>query len=281
VDGTSNGICAPRWSAAKIIGVSMIARYYTDEALEGLSDAYADLHGRCRRLQQRLAEYSFGHSQAKEYAFQGLARRFNVLVRCIDNTFRAIPPELEGVPTSDKIEDAEIQVQAFIVNVFGCLDNLAWIWVLERNITRCGAPLPQEWVGLRPPNTFVRESLGNDLGKYLENIAEWFNYLEDYRHALAHRIPLYIPPYAIDPSNLERYYELEAVITQSLIQRRIDEMEEAARERDGLKFFRPFIASSWTGRTKPTEFHRQMLSDFKTIEALSAKILSELIRSAS
>ncbi len=258
----------------------MIARYYTDEVLENLTGACADLHGRCRAVQQRLREYNFSNLQAKEYAVHGLARRLSGLVRCIDNTFRAIPPELEGVPASDGVQDAAIQIQAFIINVFGCLDNLAWVWVLERNITKSGAPLPQEWVGLRPPNTFVRESLGESFCKYLEGMAGWFAYLEDYRHALAHRIPLYIPPFAIDPSNVDRYHKLEETITGLLIQRRYGEMKDAERERDSLTFFRPFIVHSWTGQATPMEFHRQMLADFKTIEGITAKILDQLARLA-
>jgi hypothetical protein len=191
-----------------------MARYYTDEAIKKLEDAYADLQGRCIHLQQRCMEYKFGNEQAKEFALHGFSRRLSSLVRCIANTFRAIPPELDGVPTSDATLDAAIQVQTFIINVFGCLDNLAWVWVSERNITKAnGAPLPPEWIGLRTPNMLVRTSLGEELHRYLESITEWFEYLEDYRHALAHRIPLYIPPYAIAPNNEGRYRDLEGMIT--------------------------------------------------------------------
>jgi hypothetical protein len=49
------------------------------------------------------------------------------------------------------------------------------------------------------------------------------------------------------------------------------------KERDDLKFFRPFIVHSW-GETQPMEFHVQMLADFKTIEAISAKLLDELAK---
>ena len=69
----------------------------------------------------------------------------------------------------------------------------------EQNITKSdGAPLPPEWVGLRAKNTDVRDSLGQEFRQFLEGMSDWFKYLEDYRHALAHRIPLYrhspLPP---------------------------------------------------------------------------------------
>jgi hypothetical protein len=48
--------------------------------------------------------------------------------------FDLIPPELEDIPTDDEAKDAAIQVQAFVINVFGALDNLAWMWVFERDL---------------------------------------------------------------------------------------------------------------------------------------------------
>lgn len=179
-----------------------MARYYTEEGITKIAEAYAGLRGRCVNLQQRFIEYKFMNAKAREFALHGLSRRLGVLIRCIDNTFRIIPPQMEEVPTSDATQDATIQLQAFIINVSGCLDNLAWIWVVERNILKAnGARLSPKEIGLRTPNVSVRESLPDGFREYLESIADWFAYLESYRHALAHQIPLYIPPYAIDPRN--------------------------------------------------------------------------------
>jgi hypothetical protein len=170
-------------------------------------------------------------------------------------------------------------LQAFIINVFGCLDNLAWIWVVERKILKTnGARLSPKEIGLRTPNVSVRESLPEGFRKYLESIADWFAYLESYRHALAHQIPLYIPPYAIDPRNEARYQEVEETITARVVRGELTEVEALKRERDGLTFFRPFIMHSVLSGPDPTAFHVQMLADFKTIEALSAMMLDELAR---
>jgi hypothetical protein len=117
------------------------------------------------------------------------------------------------VPTADETEDAAIQVQAFIVNVYGCLDNLAWVWVKERNVTQPnGADLPPGWMGLRKSNTTVRKSLGEGLRQCLESLSGWFEYLEGYRDALAHQIPLYMPPYSIAPDDGSRYADLQETI---------------------------------------------------------------------
>lgn len=202
-----------------------------------------------------------------------------ILVRCIDNTFCAVPPELDGVPTSHQTEDVAIQVQAFVFNLFGCLDNLAWVWVLERNITKPdGKPLPSEWIGLRAANTVVRNSLGQELRSCLESeeFSAWFKYLEDCRHALAHRIPLYVPPFSIAPTNESRYKDLEQSIWSLVKQRKAAEVQAHKMEQESLKFFHPHIVLSLDGTARPILSQSQMLCDFKTIEAISAKLLDEL-----
>ena len=181
--------------------IASMTRYYSDANIKIFEDDRAHLRWRCLQLQQRFMQHQFGNERAKEFAFHGFSRRLYTLVRCIENTFCAIPPDLDEVPTQDQTQDVAIQVQAFIFNVFGCLDNLAWMWVLERNITKPdGTSLPPEWVGLRTQNKLVRETLGEELRTYLDGISGWFKYLEVYRHALAHRIPLYVPPFSIVPN---------------------------------------------------------------------------------
>src|SRR5579862_727420 len=243
-----------------------MANFYSDDHLARMADEIVGLERRLRTLQQSYFEYGFKNEQAKEFAHQGLSRRLSTLVRCVRNTFTALPPELEGIPTSNALHDAEIQMQAFIISVFGCLDNMAWIWESERSIIQPnGNPLPPEWIGLRPTNRTVWQSLSRGLRDYLDGIAPWFDYLEDYRHALAHRIPLYIPPFAVAPGNENRYRELEAEITKRVIAG--EPIGDLRREQNALKFFRPFIVHSWKDPTLMS-LHVQMLVDYRTIEAI-------------
>ena len=151
--------------------------------------------------------------------------------------------------------------------------------MLERNVTKHnGTPLPSEWVGLRAKNENVRDSLGQEFCQFLESMSDWFKYLEDYRHALAHRIPLYVPPFSIAPENADRYCELERSIFNLIVQRKNAEAQAQQLERDSLRFFQPWIMHSWTGEARPIQFHTQMLTDFKTIELIGAKLLDELVR---
>ena len=201
---------------------------------------------------------------------------------CIENTFSAIPTNFDEVPTLEQTGEMMIQVQAFIFNVFGCLDNLAWMWVLERNVTKDdGQPLPRGWIGLRPDNKDVRKSLGQELRQVLEGMDDWFTDLESLRHSLAHQIPLYVPPFSVSPHNAEKYRELEQSIFELVLQR--DEAQARAQEyeRDSLRFFRPWIVGSWDWQQKVIQFHPKMLCDFKTVEMIGVKLLGDLVRCSS
>jgi hypothetical protein len=57
----------------------------------------------------------------------------------------------------------------FDVNVFGSIDNLAWIWVQEKPVRHeNGSPIPNSWVGLGKDNNFVRSSLSAEFQQYLK-----------------------------------------------------------------------------------------------------------------
>ena len=70
--------------------------------------------------------------------------------------------------------------------------------------------------GSAKDNHFVRSSLSTEFQQYLKGADDWFDYLGNFRHALAHRIPLYIPPYTISPDKEAAYQRLEAAMWQAL-----------------------------------------------------------------
>jgi hypothetical protein len=94
------------------------------------------------------------------------------------------------------VVDAAIAIQAFTMNAFGCIDNIAWIWVHEKDIKNGnGTELQRKHVGLRKPK--VHDKLTKEFQAYLATRQDWFDSLVDFRDSLAHRIPLYIPPYVV------------------------------------------------------------------------------------
>jgi hypothetical protein len=56
-------------------------------------------------------------------------RRFNTMHHCIERVFEILPPEQDKRPADAVLLDTAVYIQSFIMNVFGALDNLAWIWV--------------------------------------------------------------------------------------------------------------------------------------------------------
>ncbi len=50
-----------------------------------------------------------------------------MLVRAIDQVYEVLPPEKEYIPEHNEVMGATIAIQSFVLNTFGCLDNLAWI----------------------------------------------------------------------------------------------------------------------------------------------------------
>ena len=194
--------------------------YYEEKSLHILEDEFATLETRRQRIVENLLNYQFANARAEEYARHGVGRRISTVARCIHNVFGLLPPNLETIPTMDDAYDALIQLQTHIINVFGCVDNLAWMWVLETDLKDPdGTKLEPKKIGLRKHHTIVLASLSEEFRTFLASIKKWFTYLEDYRHALAYRIPLYVPLFAIDPKNASRIQELERLKMESIKER--------------------------------------------------------------
>jgi hypothetical protein len=252
--------------------------YYEKQSLNILEDEFTTLQTRRESVVENLLNYQFTNARAEEYARHGVGRRISTVARCIRNVFELLPPNLETIPTIDETYDALIQLQTHIINVFGCVDNLAWMWVLETDLKAPdGTNLDRKEIGLRKRHKIVLGSLSKEVQAFLASIKKWFTYLEDYRHALAHRIPLYVPPFEIDPKNEPRIQELSRLLKMEAIKEGSRaKYQQLEKELDSLKFFRPFIMHSWS-EARPMAFHQQVLTDFKTIDVLTTKMIGEMI----
>ena len=183
------------------------------------------------------------------------------------------------MPTNEELSDANINLQAFVFNVFGSVDNLAWIWVYEKPVMKNdGLPIPNEWVGLRKTNTLVRDSFTPEFLEYLNEFDEWFVHLDNFRHAVAHRIPLYVPPYVITKDKEAAYWDFEDRKTEAFNRGALDDHDSLSAEQDALGVFTPIMTHSFIEDAKSVVFHSQLLADFNTIEVLGWKMLEELDR---
>jgi hypothetical protein len=254
--------------------------YLSDEHITMLEEGCRAIAGQCQKLVESFLSRQYNDPKAQEYAHHGFSRRLNTLARCIENTFGILPPDLAGSPAREQLLDAAINVQAFVFNVFGSLDNLAWIWVSEKSLTgKDGYPIPDHRVGLRASNALVRGSLSAEFQAYLQQLDPWFLYLEDFRHALAHKIPLYIPPYVVSPANEVAYREIQERSKAAISRGNFVEYGHMSAEQDALGVFRPWVIHS-VGRqpANPVMLHAQLLTDFATVESVAQRMLAELGR---
>jgi hypothetical protein len=257
---------------------------FDEQGLRELRREERRVRGKYAELLFAYLAVQFSNPLAKEIAHQGFARRLKVLAYCINTVFTRLPPWSDDVPKDEVRLECEVCVQAFVFNVFGCIDNLANMWVKERNITRSnGKEIPPLLIGLGEKCKAVRDSLSDDLQRYLssDGMLGWLAYLEDYRHALAHRIPLYIPPHAVKQSNAQAYQDLETRKIEATRRLDLDEHDRLEGEQMKLCVFQPYIKHSWGDDKPPLRFHERMLGDYATVVDLGQRMLEELKRPKS
>jgi hypothetical protein len=177
--------------------------FFSQQALSEMSEARKAIGGKYESLLMQYGMLPLKDATAREYATQGFPRRLGVMAHCIHSVFTTLPPEKEEIPSKTQLFDVTVNIQAFLVNAFGC-DNLARTWVHEKPVTTArGKPLPRNEIGLavhthgsaRPCRSRFRSTSRPSMGNF--------------RHALAHRIPLYIPPYAVRTQDEAAYKEIE------------------------------------------------------------------------
>lgn len=249
---------------------------FSQETLQGLEEQYLSVAGKSVGLSEAYVYSDYKDDRAKEYAKQGFVRRLLTMQQCIVTIFELLPPDQVDPPTNENLSNAKINLQAFVFNVFGCVDNLAWIWVHEKHITKeNGSPIPNGWIGLRRTNKFVRKSLSQGFQDYLDGLDGWFDLQDEFRHALAHRIPLYIPQYVITDDKKAANQDLE---DRKANTRNPDEYDRLDAEQTALGVFWPVMTHSFIEEANFVDFHPQLLADFNTIEELGRKMLEELDR---
>lgn len=249
--------------------------YFTEEHLAQLAADLAALDEKYLEIYEGYLTRHYVSDRGREFGQQGFARRLQSLKRCIERLYEILPPELEDHPNSDVRHDAELIVQAFVFHIFGAADNLAWIWVCEKNVRRAnGAELAESAVGIR--KDAVRRSFTARFRELLDQRAGWLEYLESFRHSLAHRIPLYIPPYIVTHANEAAYRELDNRMAQAAARGDFVERENLKAQQKELTSFRPWMQHSYVEEARPMVFHVQMLADFNTIHEMAVMLLEDL-----
>lgn len=251
--------------------------YLSQEALDELAKERAELPPALRKLKAAYAGRAWANEKAKEYAQHGLCRRLSIMVHMLETVFELLPPDQDAIPESTTVMDATACIQNFVINAFGCLENLAWIWVLEKNVRgKGGAELGRYDIGLGKPH--VLKSFSPEFKTFLDGNQDWLGHLVDFRDGLAHRIPLYIAPYVIEEAASEQHKALDAAAIAALIAGDRVEYDRLRGEQRALGRFRPWMTHSVYEGAPTILFHKQMLHDYVTVDAYGWTLLEEFAR---
>ncbi len=231
----------------------------------------------CSDVVGRYAARQYAKDQAKEHATHGFGRRVYILLRCVDRVFSIIPPGTRGKPGSNRVDDVVINLQAFVINASGCLDNLAWIWVIEKRVSGDdGASLVPSRVGFGSRYSEVWKSLPREFKDEMNGFKLWLTNLQNYRHALAHRVPLYVPPFIIPPADAAEYQRLEQTAEEAYAAGDHQVYCEVKSQLLTVGTFEPLMAHSFAESSRPVWYHVQVLNDLKTIAHIAKRLLAEL-----
>lgn len=204
----------------------------------------------------------------------GFLRRLSFIEHCAEKVFELVPPDCVD-PTQDALRDTSAFLHSFIINTFGAIDNLAWLWVREAQIVDGrGRDLNRSRVGLTPGHEYLRGTLSDVTRDYLATTDGWFAYLEEYRHALAHRIPLYIPPKQLTELETQEFRRLDSEVGgPGWDWARWPEILAAQRR---LGVFQPLMMHSFGEGAQPIRFHAQIGCDFATVIEIGEHVLRDI-----
>jgi hypothetical protein len=258
---------------------------YTAKALKELHLEFSGLLPKYSDLAIGVGAYaeSLTSERAKEFMVHGVGRRLWIIYRSIVNIFRLFHPEqIKPLPAGDRI-DVEINHHAFLINVYGILENLALAAAHEKNL------IGKEKQGMLPPkdvslfNKKLRSQLDGGLREYLSQsrIDSWYReYAKNYRDALAHRIPPYVPPSALNDADSARFKEIEREIAALYKTYDFDRIEALREEQDGLGRANPLFLHSFSENARPLYLHPQVLADFNTIDELVRVYIGKKVQQA-
>ncbi|WP_162895175.1 hypothetical protein [Rhizobium terrae] len=256
----------------------MTARsYFQPHHLQEFAAERKAIDNRFRLLRERFLNLPLTNKTAAEHAVQGYSRRLDTMHRCIEVVFDKLPPARTEPPSNSDRTDGAIYIQAFVMNAFGALENLAWVWALERDIRQTdGSPLKPMMIGMTKNHKQMWRSLPLDFREYLLTLETWFAVMTDFRDSLAHRIPLYIPPFVVDLNDLEEYQRLGRAAADALRDFDLGGYTRLKAEQQSFHRYRPWMKHSFEENSKPFLFHAQLLADFNTIAEIGSRLADML-----
>lgn len=241
---------------------------YSAELIQQLEREHSDVTRALDRLQLTTikAGYSLTSPRAKEHLIHGAGRRVKVLRRCLNNVFKLFPPSQTMPLESDDLSEVQVSLHAFVMNLYGVFENLAWTFVIRHSLEDSIGDYRRVGMFLRSTQRHLPPELRDYLVK--QQMVTWHDdYLKNYRDALAHRIPLYIPPSRFTDADAQRHNAIEHEVLAEIQRCDWERVELLQREQDALGVAYPMFIHSFHDERKaqPVYLHPQMICDIKTV----------------
>lgn len=186
-------------------------------------------------------------SKAQEHCQYGICRRLLLIVECLEYFFSELPPDTNKERSRRENDRANIHLHAFLINVSGIIDNMAWLWAYYINLEAC-IDLEKKKTIIGFFNKDFLEYLPKSLAKLVGQYSKWQKFLVNHRHPTAHRIPPYIIPYTVQNE------------------------EDPPESRN----YMPRYIHSFSSEYGPIPLHAQSLADVNTVLSLLETLLTEI-----
>lgn len=100
-------------------------QHFTDKALEEIFAAYSEVQHRYSELTIKIYTFTsrLQNDRAIEFMQHGVNRRLGVIYRCLENIFNTFPPNRTELLGRDDLLDVEINLHAFLINIYGIIEN--------------------------------------------------------------------------------------------------------------------------------------------------------------
>jgi len=229
---------------------------YSQEEIDDIANKKEQVRFKYNALIMQIGVADNLKIEACEYFVHGALRRLKYVNVCIDNIFELLPINQSTIYDENDIDKATIYLQCFYVNLSGIIDNLALALWLEKGLD-CKEKDLENHKKIVFENTKFREYLSEEFKKYLDTneFKEWKEYKKNFRDAIAHRIPVYIPP-VINGKTKEPINP--TLMCHSLY---------------GNESYKKISAD----KCEPLYFHAQIIADFLSIEEFINEFIKEIL----
>lgn len=240
---------------------------YTNEQIDQFQRDLADALSALEDLAIKGAREAMDATDdnVRRFLTHGIGRRLSVLKRSLDEIFRLFPLDRSHPLSHDETTQLQIYLHAFVINLAGVFDNFAWAFIhkhgLGNRISRFGVSVFKDDTQRYLPEPILEFMKENEL-------LNWHgDYAKHYRDALAHRIPLYVPPSLVSEAEAKEHQRLGEERLQLIAVGEYDLADEARDRQFGLGspafFFMHDIDPNKDAQM--VWMHPQLLCDARTV----------------